>query len=93
MSDPRQAAAELAGSRAPRWTRISGWALSILLWAVASDARPLVALLSLLAAASIRCVYVVLISWGKGRSVFWSAWFFTVAAGCELAWLIGSAHS
>jgi hypothetical protein len=89
MSDPRQVAAALAGSRAPQWARIGGWALSVLAWAIASDGRPLLALLSLVAAAAIRCAYVVLIA--AGRAVFWSAWFFAVAAVCELVWLLGSA--
>ena len=78
-------AADLAGPRAPQWARILGWTLSVLAWAIASDGRPLVALLSIVAAAAIRYPYVVLIA--AGRAVFWSAWFFAVAAVCELAWL------
>jgi hypothetical protein len=62
----------------------------VVLWAVASDARPLLALLSVLTAAAIRGVYVI--TTGAGRSVFWSPWFFAVAAVCELVWLIGSSH-
>jgi hypothetical protein len=58
----------------------------VLLWAVASDARPLLALLSVLAAAAIRGVYVI--TTGPGRSVFWSPWFFAVAALGEVVWLI-----
>jgi hypothetical protein len=85
MSDPRELAADLAGSRAPQWMRILGWALSVFAWAAASDGRPLVALLSLVVAAVIRYAYVVLIA--AGRAIFWSAWFFAVAAVCELAWL------
>jgi hypothetical protein len=92
MSDPRQAAAELAGGRAPRWTRLLGWLLSVLLWALASDGRPLLALLSLVAAVVIRCAYVVMTRLGTGRSVFWSSWFFAVAAACELGWLIYAHH-
>jgi hypothetical protein len=88
MADPRQAAATLAGHRAPRWARAVGWALSVVLWALASDARPVLALLSLLAATVIRGVYVITTSWGKGRSVFWSPWFFAVAAVCEVTWLV-----
>jgi hypothetical protein len=61
--------------------------LALIAWAVASDARPLLAVLSVGAAVVIRTVYVVTTSWGKGRSVFWSPWFFAVAAACELAWL------
>jgi hypothetical protein len=87
MVDPRQASAEEAGRRRPRWLRLLGWALGVLLWAVASDARPLVALLSLLAALVLRGGYVI-VGWGKGRSIFWSPWFFAVAAVCEVAWLI-----
>lgn len=64
-----------------------GWAVALIAWAVASDARPLLALLSVVAAVAIRTVYVVTTSWGKGRSVFWSSWFFAVAAVCEIAWL------
>jgi Na+/glutamate symporter len=78
----------LAGHRAPRWARLLGWLVSIALWAVASDARPLLALLSVAAAVVIRCVYVVTTRLGTGRSVFWSSWFFAVAAACEVAWLI-----
>ena|ERR1700722_643097 len=89
VSDPRHAAAAVAGPRLPQWVRIAGWAGSVLCWAVASDARPLVAVLSVLAAAVVRGIYVVA-GWGAGRSVFWSAWFFAVAAVCELVWLVVS---
>jgi uncharacterized membrane protein len=89
MADPRQATAEEAGSRVSRRVRGVGWGVSVVLWAVASDARPLLALLSVLAAAAIRGVYVITMSPGPGRSVFWSPWFFAVAALCELVWLIG----
>jgi hypothetical protein len=93
MSDPRKAAAAKAGPRLPRKVRGVGWALSALLWAAASDARPVLALLSLLAALTIRCVYVVMTRVGIGRSVFWSPWFFAVAALCELVWLfVHSSH-
>ena len=88
MSDPRQAAAETAGLRVPRWVRALGWALGVLAWAIASDARPVLALLSVLAAAVIRGVYVIATNWGKGRFVFWSSWFFAVAALCEVAWRV-----
>ena len=88
MSDPRQAAAHTAGLRVPRWVRVLGWAVSVLLWAIASDARPVLAVLSVLAAVAIRGVYVIATSWGKGRFVFWSPWFFAVAALCELAWRV-----
>jgi len=81
-------AAALAGPRAPRWVRFAGWAVSVLIWGAASDGRPLLALVTLLAAAAIRCAYVVLIA--AGRAVFWSPWFFGVAALCELAWLVGT---
>jgi hypothetical protein len=64
-----------------------GWALAVLLWLVASAAHPWLALLSVLAAVAIRTVYVVGMRWGRGRNVFWSPWFFAVAAVCELAWL------
>jgi hypothetical protein len=87
MADPKRASAERAGRRRPRKTRLIGWILGLLVWAVASDARPLLALLSLVAAASIRGTYVICTSWGKGRSVFWSSWFFAVAALCEVLWL------
>ena len=60
----------------------------MLAWAVASDGRPLLALLSVVVAATVRYAYVVLIA--AGRAVFWSAWFFAVAACCELAWLAGT---
>jgi hypothetical protein len=90
MSDPRQAAAATAGPRTARSTRALGWALSVLLWALASDARTLVALLSVVGAAVIRYFYVVTTDAGKGRSVFWSAWFFAVAGVCELLWLAGN---
>jgi hypothetical protein len=59
----------------------------VVVWAVASDARPLLAGLSLLAAVGIRGVYVIG-GLGRGRSIFWSAWFFVVAAVCELLWLV-----
>src|SRR5471030_1480919 len=87
MSDPRQAAAQLAGHRAPQRARLLGWLISTVLWVIASDGRPLLALLSVAAAVVIRCVYVVMTRLGTGRSVFWSAWFFVVAAVCEIAWL------
>jgi hypothetical protein len=87
MPDPRKASAERAAVRRPRWLRLLGWALSVAAWAVASDARPLLALLSVVAAAAIRGVYVITTSWGKGRSVFASSWFFAVAALCEIVWL------
>ena len=57
-------------------------------WAIASDARPLLALLSLVAAWLIRVAYVVTTRLGNGRAVVWSAWFFAIAAICELAWLL-----
>jgi hypothetical protein len=88
MSDPREAAASLAGSRAPQLLRVAGWSLSVLFWALASDGRLLLALASLLVAALIRCAYVVLIA--AGRSVFWSPWFFAVAGVVEIAWLTGT---
>jgi len=88
MSDPRQAAAQLAGPRVPQKARLLGWLLSVGLWVIASDGRPLLALLSFGAAVVIRCVYVVTTRLGTGRSVFWSSWFFVVAAACEVAWLI-----
>jgi hypothetical protein len=90
MSDPRQAAAHLAGHRAPQRARLLGWLVSVVLWAIASDGRPLLALLSVAAAIVIRCIYVVMTRLGTGRSTFWSAWFFVVAAACEVAWLIHS---
>jgi hypothetical protein len=91
MPDPVKASAERAGRRDPRWIRHLGWALALVAWAIASDARPLLLLLSVLAAAVIRTVYVVTTSWGKGRSVVWSPWFFAVAAVCEIIWLaVGS---
>jgi hypothetical protein len=90
MTDPRRATAELAGNRLPRWTRLLGWIVAVIAWAIASEGRPLLALLSVLAAVLIRCVYVVLTPWGRGRSVFWSSWFFAVAAACEVVWLIAS---
>jgi hypothetical protein len=88
MPDPRHAAAVRTGARAPRWIRWVGWALSVALWAIASDGRPILALLALLAATLVRGVYVITTHWGKGRSVFWSPWFFAVAALCEVAWLV-----
>jgi hypothetical protein len=57
-------------------------------WAIASDARPLLALLSLIPAWLIRVAYVVMTRLGNGRAVLWSAWFFAIAAICELAWLL-----
>jgi hypothetical protein len=87
MPDPRKASAERAGRRDPRWMRRLGWMVTLIAWAVASDARPFLALLSVVAAVVIRTAYVVATSWGKGRSVFWSSWFFAVAAVCEIAWL------
>jgi uncharacterized membrane protein len=89
MSDPRKAAAETTGRRGSRRVRDVGWALSVLLWGIASDARPLLALLSVLAAVAIRTVYVAGMRWGRGRNVFLSPWFFAVAGVCELAWLVG----
>ena len=61
----------------------------MLVWAVASDARPVLALLSVASAFVIRAVYVITMEWGRGRSVFWSPWFFAVAALCEVGWLLG----
>jgi hypothetical protein len=87
MPDPKMASAERAGRRGPRSVRRLGWALALVVWAVASDARPWLALLSVLAALVMRSVYVTATSWGKGRSVFWSSWFFAVAAFCEIVWL------
>ena len=87
MPDPKKASAERAGPRRPRWVRLLGWTLAIAAWAVASDARPLLALLSVVATAVIRGVYVIATRWGKGRSVFASSWFFAIAALCEIAWL------
>jgi hypothetical protein len=54
----------------PRDVRFLGFALGVIAWAIASDARPLLALLSLVAAALIRGVYVITTGWGTGRSVF-----------------------
>ena len=65
----------------------------MLIWAIASDGQPLLALLSVLAAAVIRTVHVVVIGWGSGRNVFWSAWFFAIAALCEFAWLVFTSTS
>jgi hypothetical protein len=87
MPASRKESAERAGLRRPRWARLLGWALAFVAWAVASDARPLLALLSVVAAAAIRGVYVITTRWGKGRSGFASSWFFAVAALCEIAWL------
>jgi hypothetical protein len=88
MADPRRAAAAGAGPRLPRRIRAIGWGLSVIVWAIASDARPLLAVLSLLSAAALRGVYVVTTRSGPRRYVIWSPWFFAVAALCELAWLI-----
>ena len=87
MPDPKKASAESAGLRRPRTVRLLGWALAVVAWAVASEARPPLALLSVVAAAVIRGVYVITTGWGKGRSVFGSSWFFAVAALCEIVWL------
>jgi hypothetical protein len=87
MSDPRKESAAEAGPRRPRWVRLGGWALAVVLWGVASDARPLLAVLSLLAAMALRGAYVIT-GLGKGRSIFWSSWFFAVAALCEIVWLV-----
>jgi flavin reductase (DIM6/NTAB) family NADH-FMN oxidoreductase RutF len=87
MADPKKASAERAAVRRPRWIRFLGWALAVAAWAVASEARPLLALLSVVATAAIRGVYVITTGWGKGRSVFASSWFFAVAALCEIVWL------
>ena len=87
MADPRQAAAEGAGPRVSRRVRGVGWGLSLVVWAIASDARPLLALLSVLIALALRGVYVIISSSGPDRSVFWSPWFFAVAALCEVIWL------
>ena len=87
MPDPRKVSAERAGRRIPRRVRLLGWALAVVAWAIASEARPLLAVLSVVAAAVIRGVYVITTGWGKGRSVFGSSWFFAVAALCEIVWL------
>ena len=71
----------------PRRVRLLGWLASVVAWAIASEARPLPAVLSVVAAAGIRGVYVITTPWGKGRSVFGSSWFFAVAALCEVVWL------
>jgi hypothetical protein len=68
--------------------RVLGWSLSVLVWAIASDAHPLLAGLSVLAAVVIRGVYVIATGRGKGRFVFWSPWFFAVAALCEIIWRV-----
>jgi hypothetical protein len=60
----------------------------VIVWVAASDARPLLALVSILAAFAIRGISVIVTRTGTGRSVFWSPWFFAVAAFCELVWLI-----
>jgi Na+/melibiose symporter-like transporter len=70
--------------------RSLGWVLGVIAWLLATDARPWLALFSLLAAVVIRAIYVITTPWGRGRSVFWSAWFFVVAAACELVWLAWS---
>lgn len=87
MVDPKKTAAARASRRRPGWVRLVGSALAVIAWAIASDTRPLLALFSLLAAVAIRSIYVILTRWGRGQSVFWSAWFFAVAALCELVWL------
>ena len=87
MSDPRRAAAAVAGPRRPHWVRIAGWAVGIAAWAICSDGRVLLAAASLAVALLLRVGYVVLATSG-GRATFWSAWFFYVAAAAELAWLI-----
>ena len=87
MADPRQAIAAKAGPRSPQRMRVLGWAVSVVAWAIASEGRPLLAVFSVAAAVVIRCIYVILSGWGKGRSTFWSPWFFAVAAGCELIWI------
>ena len=43
---------------------------------IALGTAVILALLSVVAAVVIRTVYVITTSWGKGRSVFWSPWFF-----------------
>jgi hypothetical protein len=68
--------------------RVLGWTVSVLLWAIASDARPVLAILSVFAAVVIRGLYVIGTSWGRGRFVFRSPWFFAVAALCELIWRV-----
>ncbi len=88
MTDPRRTAAAVAGTRHSRNTRLAGWVLAVLVWAIASEAQPLVALLSLGAALVLRGAYLVLFGTGRSRSVFWSPWFFAVAAACEVAWLL-----
>jgi hypothetical protein len=89
VSDPRQTAAAVAGPRVPQWARTAGWVVAVICWAVASDARPWLAVLSLPAAALIRDVYVIVTGRSGGFTGFWSPWFFVVAAACELAWLFG----
>jgi hypothetical protein len=88
MPDPKKASAERAGRRGLGSMRRLGGALALVGWAIASEARPWLALLSVIAAVVMRTVYVTATSWGKGRSVFWSPWFFAVAAACELVWLV-----
>jgi hypothetical protein len=65
------------------------WLLSVVLWAVASDARVVLALVAAVTAGVILGAYVVTTGWGKGRSLFWSPWLFAVAALCEVVWLVG----
>ena len=86
MSDPRRALAAEAGPRLPRRVRGVGWAASAVLWLIASDGRPLLLLGGFVVALLLRGGYVI-VGWGKGRSVFWSPWFFAVAALAEFIWL------
>jgi hypothetical protein len=67
-----------------------GWLLSVLLWAVASDTRVVLALVAVVVAAALLGACVITTGWGKGRSAFWSPWLFTTAALCEVVWLVGS---
>lgn len=88
VSDPRRVQAQVASERPARDLRILGWLLGVALWVIASDGRPLVAGLSVLAALVIRAVVVFVVRGGQSFSVFWSAWFFAVAAACELGWFV-----
>ena len=86
VSDPRHAMAQVVSGRPSRRLRIGGWLVGVAVWALASDGRVLVAALSVVAALVIRGFFVIVLRGGQSFGVFWSAWFFAVAAACELAW-------
>jgi hypothetical protein len=89
VTDPRKEAAETAGLRHSRRWRHAGWLLAVLAWAIASDARVVLAVVAVVIASVVVGAVVITTGYGKGRAVFWSPWLFATAALGEVVWLVG----